>query len=83
MQAQAPLTPHQVYAAISGATEVNARIRSESETLLRSWERDAAPGFLDSLLQIASQTGFVDEVRFLSYFGNHCEWWVIKYTNKY
>ena len=62
MEVQAPLTPQVVYAAISGATRVDAQKRTQSENILRSWERDAVPGFLDSLLQISGQAVMVDEV---------------------
>ena len=62
MEVQAPLTPQVVYAAISAATRVDAQERTQSENILRSWERDAVPGFLDSLLQISGQAVMVDEV---------------------
>ena len=68
MDVQAPLTPQVVYAAISGATRVDAQERTQSENILRSWERDAVPGFLDSLLQISGQAVMVDEVILPIYF---------------
>lgn len=39
--------------------------RAEAEAALRNWESDAAPGFLQALLDISRETGAVGEVRCL------------------
>ena len=62
MDSREVLTPQVVFAAISGATKVNAQERTQSEAFLQTWEKDAAPGFLSSLLTIARQMSMVDEV---------------------
>lgn len=66
MEAKPQLGPQEVYAAIVGATKVDAEERRRSESTLRSWETEAAPGYIDSLLQVASQPHLVEEV-WLSY----------------
>ncbi len=40
----------------------NPQSRAEAEAALRSWESDAAPGFLQALLDISRESGAVGEV---------------------
>ena len=40
----------------------NPQARAEAEAALRSWESDAAPGFLQALLDIARENEAVSEV---------------------
>ena len=41
----------------------NPQDRAEAEAALRSWESDAAPGFLQALLDIARESTVVSEVQ--------------------
>lgn len=41
----------------------NPQDRAEAEAALRSWESDAAPGFLQALLDIARESAAVGEVQ--------------------
>ena len=52
----------QVLATIRAALSVVGSEREPAEALLRSWEADAQPGFLLSLLRIAEETTGVEEV---------------------
>ena len=56
-----PLGPEEVYRAIAGAMSVAADVRGPAELALRTWEGDAAPGFIQSLLRIVEQAD-IDEV---------------------
>ena len=58
-----PVSLQQVLETIKGALEVNEQVRSSSESLIKGWEQNAAPGFLLGLLEIVKQTAAVDEVR--------------------
>ena len=40
----------------------NPQSRAEAEAALRNWESDAAPGFLQALLDISRETSAVSEV---------------------
>lgn len=57
------LTPEFVYQIIQGVTKVDSNEREHSEALLKKWERDATPGCLDSLMQIATQVANISEVK--------------------
>ena len=57
-----PLTPELVYQVIQGVTKVESNEREHSEGLLKKWQKDATPGVLDSLMQIAAQVANVSEV---------------------
>ena len=41
----------------------NPQARAEAEAALRNWESDAAPGFLQALLDIARESAAVGEVK--------------------
>ena len=41
----------------------NPKSRAEAEAALRNWESDAAPGFLQALLDISRESEAVGEVR--------------------
>ncbi len=56
----------QVLATIQGVLSIDASTRNGCEGLLRTWEADAVPGFLMSLMQIVEQTQAVEEVRELA-----------------
>ena len=43
----------------------NPQARAEAEAALRNWESDAAPGFLQALLDIARESTAVAEVHLL------------------
>ncbi len=53
----------QVLQTIRGVLDLDPGVRASCETLLRTWEADAVPGFLASLMQIVEQVGAVEEVR--------------------
>ena len=62
-----PLTPELVYQVIQGVTKVDSNEREHSEGLLKKWQKDATPGMLDSLMQIAAQVANISEVILLCY----------------
>jgi len=62
-QATAPVAVEVVYATLSGALSIDANTRTPAETQLREWEKDAAPGFIASLLKIVGEVNAVPEVR--------------------
>jgi uncharacterized protein YihD (DUF1040 family) len=66
MEVHSPLTPDVVYDIILGVTKVDKDEREHSEALLKKWEKDATPGCLHSLMQIAAQAGNIKEVDFLA-----------------
>ena len=51
-----PLSPQIVLEAISAAVGMDNAARTAAETALTTWEKDAAPGFIGSLIQIVQQT---------------------------
>lgn len=57
-----PVPVEQVLLTIQGALSIDNSTRSQAETLLKTWEADAAPGFLSSLLRIVEQHAAIDEV---------------------
>ena len=58
-----PVSVEQVLQTIQSALSVEQAPRSQAEGLLKSWEADASPGFLSSLLRIVEQSAAVDEAR--------------------
>ncbi|KAK9829330.1 hypothetical protein WJX72_005222 [[Myrmecia] bisecta] len=58
---QAPLSAEVVFEVLSNTLSHDPDRRPAAETQLQSWEADAAPGFVLSLLQIVQQAGSVDE----------------------
>jgi hypothetical protein len=52
----APLSQQIVLEAISAAVGLDNAARSAAESALTTWEKDAAPGFIASLVQIVQQT---------------------------
>jgi hypothetical protein len=60
--ATAPVPVEQVLATIRAAMSHVREEREPAEQMLRSWEGDAAPGFLHSLMLIVQQQQAIDEV---------------------
>ena len=58
---QADVDVEAVYSCITGTFNPDSSVRSPAETKLRTWEEDASPGFLLSLVKILE--GCPDEVR--------------------
>ena len=58
----APVPVEQVLATIRGAMSHVKEEREPAEQMLRTWENDAAPGFLHSLMLIVQQQQAIDEV---------------------
>jgi hypothetical protein len=52
----------QVLTTIRGALSINQAERQAAESALQTWEADAAPGFVHSLIRIIEETAAVDEV---------------------
>ena len=53
---------YQVASTIRAALSINTAERQAAEALLSSWEADAAPGFVISLIRIVEEYGAIDEV---------------------
>lgn len=70
------LTPEVVYQVILGVTKVDNSEREHSEALLKKWEKDATPGCLDSLMQIATQVANISEVGLLAVSDSRCIRWI-------
>lgn len=60
--APAPVPVEQVLATIRAAMSHTREEREPAEHMLRTWESDAAPGFLHSLMLIVQQQQAIDEV---------------------
>jgi len=58
----APVQVEQVLGTMRAAMSHSKADREPAEALLRSWEADAAPGFLHSLMLIVKEQQAVDEV---------------------
>ena len=56
-------TPEQVFGCLLGVVSPDASVRGAAEAALRSWEADAVPRFLSSLVDILNERGSVDEAR--------------------
>ena len=56
----------QVHSTILAALSHDPDLRNPSEALIRSWEADAQPGFLSSLLQIVKLHQSIDPVSMLA-----------------
>lgn len=54
--------PEQVLHVLGASLSIEPTLRTQAEGMLRTWEADAAPGFVSSLLRIVEQSGAVDEV---------------------
>ncbi len=61
--AQASVSIEMVLQTIQAALSNDNTVRSLAEAALKSWEGDAAPGFLVSLLRIVEQHQAIDMVR--------------------
>lgn len=57
-----PVSVEQVLTTIQSALAIDFATRSHAERLLKTWEADAAPGFLLSLLRIVEQHAAVPVV---------------------
>ena len=70
MQAQeaaaAPLSEQVVLEAIAAAVGLDNAQRTAAEAALQAWEKDAAPGFIASLVQIVQQTDAAPQARLMA-----------------
>lgn len=62
-QPQAPVSAEQVYATLQSTLSLTTATRGAAEAQLRAWEKDAAPGFISSLVKVISEVNGVPEVR--------------------
>ncbi|KAL6757058.1 armadillo-type protein, partial [Haematococcus lacustris] len=61
MEGSVSIDPAHVLSVIQGALSADNAMRCRAEQLLRTWEADAAPGFMASLLQIVQNSQAIDE----------------------
>lgn len=58
-----PVSVEIVYATLCNTQSLDTSMRTAAEEQLRSWERDAAPGFIGDLVKVISEVKSVPEVR--------------------
>lgn len=68
-----PVPVEQVLQTIRAAMSHMPEERVPAEAAIRSWEADAAPGFLHSLMLIVQQQAAIDEVCNIDRWLHECE----------
>lgn len=62
-QQRSPLSPDEVYSALTASLSADGTTRTQAQALLQEWEADSSPGFIGSLLKIVHEVNSVPEVR--------------------
>lgn len=62
-QQRSPLSPDEVYSALTASLSADGTTRTQAQALLQEWEADSSPGFIGSLLNIVHEVNSVPEVR--------------------
>ncbi|KAL6783825.1 hypothetical protein ACKKBG_A03665 [Auxenochlorella protothecoides x Auxenochlorella symbiontica] len=60
-QQRSPLSPDEVYSALTASLSADGTTRTQAQALLQEWEADSSPGFIGSLLNIVHEVNSVPE----------------------